>query len=343
MDLLYFARKALIIGACALPSLLPAAAQTPAAPADKPIERLAWLGGCWRSDGAEFGSGEQWLPLAGGTLLGVNRSVREGVTVSWEFMQIRQQADGNVVFAAQPLGRPETLFILQPGRPLEAVFENLANDFPQRVIYRLDEGGRLRARIEGLRNRVLAGVDFPMQRTPCDGQPPLPEAFQGLPWGAGETQLALRFGPVLKPAECAPAGQRGTLRPREACNHPTLAPYEVAGVPFRLNLHVDERTRQLVRVSLVWAGEGAVASATDNGWSDKHRVLRQLLTQRYGSAESTHVDSDMGNHTATARWRRGDTLIELRSSFQPRGTGNAAREQVDIVYLPITAGDAGKL
>ena len=141
---------------------------------ETPLDRLAWLGGCWHSEGAEAGSGEQWMPLAGGTLLGINRSVRRGVTVAFEFMQIRQQADGAVVFIAQPSGRPPTTFTLLPGAPQHAVFENPLHDFPQRVIYRQEEGGRLRARIEGQRQGVPAGLDFAFTRMPCDMPPPPP-------------------------------------------------------------------------------------------------------------------------------------------------------------------------
>lgn len=132
------------------------------------LETLAWLGGCWRAEGGEAGSGEHWLPLAGHTLMGVSRTVRQGRTVDFEFMQIRQLPDGSVVFAAQPKGRPETLFTLQPGAAREAVFQNPAHDFPQRVIYRLEDGGRLRARIEGQRDGRLRGIDFPLQRVPCE-------------------------------------------------------------------------------------------------------------------------------------------------------------------------------
>ncbi len=316
-------------------------------PATAPsVERLAWLSGCWRSEGGEAGSGEQWLPLAGQTLLGASRTVRGGATVGYEFMQIRQQADGSVVFAALPNGRNETLFTLLPGAPLEAVFENAGNDFPQRVIYRLEEGGRLRARIEGRRGGAPTGIDFPMQRTPCEALPPRPGAFQGLAWGATELQMAQRFGAALKLAECPPM-PKGTPPAvgagREACDHPTLAPYDVAGVPFRLHLHVDAAQRQLVRVALAWAGEAAQATASDTGWSDKHRRLRQLLVQRYGNPETTHVDTDGGLHSAVARWRVGETLIELKSSYQARSGNSPAREQVGIVYQPVHAGEAGRL
>src|SRR6202012_23245 len=53
------------------------------------ISHLSWLSGCWNSEASEPGSGEQWLPLAGGTLLGVSRTVKQGKTVAFEFMQIR--------------------------------------------------------------------------------------------------------------------------------------------------------------------------------------------------------------------------------------------------------------
>ena len=38
-----------------------------------PAAALAWLAGCWASEGGEPGSGEQWMPPAGGTLLGRTR------------------------------------------------------------------------------------------------------------------------------------------------------------------------------------------------------------------------------------------------------------------------------
>lgn len=313
----------------------------PAAAADG-VERLAWLAGCWRAEGGEPGSGEQWLAPAGGTLLGVSRTVKNGVTVAHEFMQIRAGADGGLVFIARPSGQAEGSFALLPGAPTEAVFENPQHDFPQRVIYRLEDGGRLRARIEATRDGQLRGIDFPLQRVPCDPPPSArPEAFQGLPWGADEAQLLQRFGAALKTVDCGTPQRRPAPRRGEACDHPTLAPYEVAGVPFRLNLHVDESLRQLVRVALVW--EGPAAAGGDSGFSEKHRQLRQLLSQRYGAAESTDVANEPEAWNATARWRRGPTVIELNSVFRPRNAAGPAREAVEITYLPVTAGDAGKL
>ena len=141
-----------------------------AAAGERGLERLAWLAGCWRAEGGEAGSGEQWLPPAGGSMLGVSRTVRQGQTATHEFMQLREGADGNVVFIAQPAGQAEGRFTMEAGGPAEALFENPQHDFPQRVIYRLEEGGRLRARIEGRAPgaKEMRTVDFPLQRVPCE-------------------------------------------------------------------------------------------------------------------------------------------------------------------------------
>jgi hypothetical protein len=149
-------------------AMLLAAAGSDAGAAD--ISQLAWLGGCWKGDGAEPGSGEHWLPLAGGTLLGVSRTVKQGKTAEFEFMQIRVLAEGQLPFIAMPSGQQTTVFPLLRLSETEAVFENLRHDYPQRVIYGLESPTRFRARIEGMRNGVLRVVEFPMNRVSCESQ-----------------------------------------------------------------------------------------------------------------------------------------------------------------------------
>lgn len=134
------------------------------------LSQLRWLGGCWKSETAEPGSLEQWLPLAGGTLLGVSRTVKQGKTVEFEFLQIRAIADGQLALIAMPSGQTTTTFPLLRIGDTEAVFENLKHDFPQRVIYRIEAGTRLLARIEGIRGGSLRVVEFPMTRVSCDAQ-----------------------------------------------------------------------------------------------------------------------------------------------------------------------------
>lgn len=130
------------------------------------VERLSWLADCWAHDGGEAGSGETWTPAEGGTMFGVGRTVRGGRTASFEFMQVRSRDDGTLVFVAQPGGAPPVEFPLASLDGTRAVFENPANEFPQRVIYERRDGGVLHARIEG----GGPAVDFPMHRVACDAR-----------------------------------------------------------------------------------------------------------------------------------------------------------------------------
>lgn len=128
---------------------------------------VAWLAGCWSADGREPGSVEHWLPPAGGTMLGVSRTVKGGKTVETEFMQMRSNSDGQLVYIALPSGQKETTFVLIKATENEVIFENAKHDFPQRIIYRRLPEKRMIARIEGMRSGVLRGMDFPMSRIPC--------------------------------------------------------------------------------------------------------------------------------------------------------------------------------
>jgi len=151
-------------------SLLAAATVVHAAGPD-PVAKLAWLQGCWAAQGAEAGSVEQWSSAAGGTMFGMSRTVKGGKTTEFEFVHLREVEPGVLAYIAQPSGVPPTTFRLLRGSDTEFVFENLAHDFPQRVIYRRDGGQALTARIEGLSRGKLKGIDFPMKRTSCEPAP----------------------------------------------------------------------------------------------------------------------------------------------------------------------------
>jgi len=131
------------------------------------IDRLAWLSGCWSTDGREPGSGEQWTKPAAGTLLGVSRTVRNGRTVAYEFMRIEETESGSLILVATPSGQDTNTFELADIAEHEVTFADPAHDFPQRVIYRLLGPDRLLGRIEGDFNGQFRAVDFPMTRERC--------------------------------------------------------------------------------------------------------------------------------------------------------------------------------
>jgi len=137
--------------------------------AARDIDKLAWLEGCWARDGGEPGSGEHWSALAGGTLLGVGRTIKGGKTVDFEFMQLRHldAPDGRLAFIALPAGQDRTVFPLLRISDTSATFEQPGHDFPQRVIYTRQGQTRLLARIEGSVDGTTRAVDFPMTRIAC--------------------------------------------------------------------------------------------------------------------------------------------------------------------------------
>jgi Domain of unknown function (DUF6265) len=132
------------------------------------IDDLAWLKGCWSSNRDGRTITEHWLKPAGGTMLGISRTVADGKTVEFEFMQIRQEAGGGLLFIAKPSGQPEATFKLIKGGAREVIFENPQHDFPQRVIYRLQSDGSLLGRIEGVSKGKEKAVDFQMSRARCE-------------------------------------------------------------------------------------------------------------------------------------------------------------------------------
>lgn len=134
----------------------------------EPITSAAWLAGCWAVDGKEAGTGEQWMAPAGGSMLGAGRTVKDGKTVGFEFMQIRSTEEGKLEFVAMPSGQNETTFSLVSSTEGSLVFENLGHDFPQRIMYRSISTDQIIGRAEGSVSGSLRGIDFPMNRIPCE-------------------------------------------------------------------------------------------------------------------------------------------------------------------------------
>jgi len=134
----------------------------------EPITSAAWLAGCWAVDGKEAGTGEQWMAPAGGTMLGAGRTVKDGKTVGFEFMQIRSSEEGKLEFVAMPSGQNETTFSLVSSTEGSLVFENPGHDFPQRIMYRSISTDQIIGRAEGSVSGSLRGIDFPMSRIPCE-------------------------------------------------------------------------------------------------------------------------------------------------------------------------------
>jgi len=128
------------------------------------LAKLAFMTGHWMQKTEREEVQENWLGPRGNMMVATNLTMTAGRGPSFEFLRIGVK-DGKVVYFASPGGRPPTEF---PARELTdsmVVFENPANAYPTRVIYRRD-GDALIARIEGKRQGTDASEEWRFTRAP---------------------------------------------------------------------------------------------------------------------------------------------------------------------------------
>lgn len=145
-----------------------AVAQAAGRQAASPLDGLAWMAGCWRSERGGTVSEEHWMAPAGGTMFGLSRTVSDGRLVEFEFLEIRAR-EGGVDYVAHPSGQATTIFRLTApaadGRDI--VFENPEHDFPTRIVYRRQPDGSMHTRIEGELNGLPRVIDFSKSPMEC--------------------------------------------------------------------------------------------------------------------------------------------------------------------------------
>ena len=106
-----------------------------------------WLAGHWCGGSGGRVIDEVWLPEAGGALVGMSRTVRDGKTESFEFMRLVPQGK-DAGFHVQPNGAPATVFAIVERDAQRVRVANAAHDFPNTIEYRR-EGDALHAWIAG--------------------------------------------------------------------------------------------------------------------------------------------------------------------------------------------------
>lgn len=116
-------------------------------PANDTIDDLAWLTGSWVSEDGL--TEEHWTTPAGHIILGMNRMQRPPKNAFFEYMRIEEREDG-VYYVASPLGRTSVAFKMTELKDGRAVFENEANDYPQKIIYMRKDAGIICATISAI-------------------------------------------------------------------------------------------------------------------------------------------------------------------------------------------------
>lgn len=141
-------------------------AQTPTATPAQTISELSWLAGDWQTAaGGRSQTDEHWTHPAGGSMLGLSRTVAGGRTHEFEYLRIEQREDG-IYYVAHPKARcPATDFKMTRLTATEAVFENPAHDFPKRITYRKTAAGSIVASVDaGPGSKSFAFTYLPLKK-----------------------------------------------------------------------------------------------------------------------------------------------------------------------------------
>jgi Domain of unknown function (DUF6265) len=147
-----------LIGA-ALVLVSPAFSQSPAPPT---IRDLSFMSGCWTTPkGAESELRECFTAPYAGLIQGSSQTVKAGKTTQVEFVAVTEK-DGKITYAPIFNGKALSVFTLTSVVDKSAVFENPANDFPKKVIYRRNADGSLTARTEGAKPDDPANEEWTM-------------------------------------------------------------------------------------------------------------------------------------------------------------------------------------
>jgi len=123
------------------------------------LEQLSWMAGTWKGKVKGTVMEEHWTAPGGGIMLGLHRDIRPDGGAFFEYLRIEVGPEG-IAYVASPRGGPATAFLLKSAGEKSVVFENLEHDFPQRILYWLDEEGALVARIEGEENGETSGREW---------------------------------------------------------------------------------------------------------------------------------------------------------------------------------------
>jgi Domain of unknown function (DUF6265) len=125
----------------------PPAAGPPVQRIQATMAQVAWISGVWTGTMGNSTIEERWTPSAGGSMLAVSRTVRDGLMSAFEFLCIVER-EGGLVYTAMPNGRtPATDFTLTKIDDSSATFENPAHDYPKMIRYTKRPDGSLEATI----------------------------------------------------------------------------------------------------------------------------------------------------------------------------------------------------
>jgi hypothetical protein len=127
---------------------------------DADITQFKWLEGKWEGTEGNMQTFEEWKPIKENMISGLGGVTSDNDTMFSEIIKIELKG-GELYYVAAVPGNPNPVsYKLIKSENNSTTFENLKNDFPQRVIYTLNADGSLYARIEGQRSGKDSKQEF---------------------------------------------------------------------------------------------------------------------------------------------------------------------------------------
>jgi len=157
--------RMLTVATLLLQASRPVAAQIPSS-----VAPAAWIAGCWVTERGKATIEEQWMAPAGGTMLGMGRTIREGKLDDYELLIIRAK-DGRVDYEAHPMMQPTAVFTATVVSDTLLQFENPRHDFPRLIAYQRRGADSLVARIAAGPAKGDQQILFAYHRVACGGPP----------------------------------------------------------------------------------------------------------------------------------------------------------------------------
>lgn len=132
----------------------------------KDINKLAFMSGCWAFTEKGSTTEEYWIQPAGGTMMGLSRTVAGDKTVFTEYIQMREHEGVITMFVQLRMAETSTVFKLTKLDGQEAIFTT-ALAWPRQLSYKLQPDGTLFAKIEGVQNGREVAQVFPYKKMKC--------------------------------------------------------------------------------------------------------------------------------------------------------------------------------
>ena len=138
-----------------------------AAPQARPIDRVSWLTGCWEARNPQRTIYEQWTSAHGRAMLSTARTLRGDSLIEYEFVALRERGE-RLAYEAHPSGQSGATFLSIALTDSAVTFENLENDFPQRIGYNRRGVDSVVAWISGPRGATTRRIEYPYRRVACE-------------------------------------------------------------------------------------------------------------------------------------------------------------------------------